>query len=193
MEARAIGKQIRVQPRKTRLVADEIRGKHAIWAMSMLRYHPSKSARVLRKVLRGAIANAVENNGMSADALVISKILIDEGPRLKRYKARAMGRGNRIIKKTSHIKIELEEKDSFVVNRSKAKPKTRPKLDWPKAKKEKKTKEEETAATVETQEASSELLSEEIETETQQEPETPQEGTTMEETEGAVEEKKEEN
>lgn len=193
MEARAIGKQIRVQPRKTRLVADEIRGKHAIWALSMLRYHPSKSARVLRKVLRGAIANAVENNGMSADALVISKILIDEGPRLKRYKARAMGRGNRIIKKTSHIKIELEEKDSFVVNRSKAKPKARPKLEWPKAKKEKRSKEEQVEATVETQEASPEVLPEEVKSETQQEPETSQAEATMQETEGAEEENKEEN
>lgn len=193
MEAKAIGKQIRVQPRKTRLVADEIRGKHAIWAMSMLRYHPSKSARVLRKVLRGAIANAVENNGMSADALVISKILIDEGPRLKRYKARAMGRGNRIIKKTSHIKIELEEKDSFVVNRSKAKPKTRPKLEWPKAKKEKKSKEEQMETTSETLEASSEASLEKIESDTQQEPETFQEEAAMERTEGAEEENKEEN
>lgn len=193
MEARAIGKQIRVQPRKARLVADEIRGKHAVWALSMLRYHPSKSARVLRKVLRGAIANAVENNGMSADALVISKILIDEGPRLKRYKARAMGRGNRIIKKTSHIKIELEEKDSFVVNRSKAKPKARPKLEWPKAKKEKKSKEEQTEAIVETQEASSEVSSEETKSDTQQEAEILPEETTKEETEGVEAENKEEN
>ncbi len=193
MEARAIGKQIRVQPRKARLVADEIRGKHAVWALSMLRYHPSKSARVLRKVLRGAIANAVENNGMSADALVISKILIDEGPRLKRYKARAMGRGNRIIKKTSHIKIELEEKDSFVVNRSKAKPKARPKLEWPKAKKEKKSKEEQTEAIVETQEVSSEVSSEETKSEAQQEPEILPEETAKEEAEGVEAENKEEN
>lgn len=109
MEVRAIAKSQRVQPRKVRIVADEIREKTAINAAALLRYHPSKGARVLRKVLISAIANAANNNGINPEQLRIATIMVDEGPRLKRMQARAMGRGNRIIKKTSHITVVLED------------------------------------------------------------------------------------
>jgi large subunit ribosomal protein L22 len=101
-----------VQPRKVRIIADEIRGKSVIHAAGLLRFHPSKSAKALRKVLISAVANAQENHSLSADTLKISTIFIDEGPRLKRLQARAMGRGNRIIKKTSHITVVVEETEA---------------------------------------------------------------------------------
>jgi large subunit ribosomal protein L22 len=109
MEVRAVAKYLRVQPRKVRILADEIRGKNALYAAGLLRYHPSKGAKLLRKVLLSAVANAEENHGLSAPALRIATIMVDEGPRLKRIQARAMGRANRILKKTSHITVVVEE------------------------------------------------------------------------------------
>lgn len=98
-----------MQPRKVRIVADEIRGKSAQYAAALLRYHSSKGARELRKVLLSAIANAQENNNLSPESLRIATIMVDEGPRLKRIQARAMGRANRIVKKSSHITVVVEE------------------------------------------------------------------------------------
>jgi large subunit ribosomal protein L22 len=109
MEVRATAKYIRVQPRKVRIIADEIRGENALFTVSKLRYHTSKGAKALHKVLVSAMANAQENHNLSPEALRISAILVDEGPRLKRMQARAMGRGNRIIKKTSHITVVVED------------------------------------------------------------------------------------
>ena len=111
MEVRAVAKYVKVQPRKVRIVADEIRGKTAVQAAALLRYHPSKSAYQLRKVLISAVANAIENNGLDADNLKIALITVDEGPRQKRIQARAMGRANRILKKTSHITVVVEDFD----------------------------------------------------------------------------------
>jgi large subunit ribosomal protein L22 len=109
MEVRAIAKYVKVQPRKVRIIADEVRGKSAVYVAHLLRFHTSKGAHELRKVLVSAIANAVENNGADADALKIATITIDEGPRQKRIQARAMGRANRILKKTSHITVVVED------------------------------------------------------------------------------------
>lgn len=109
MEVRATAKYIRVQPRKVRIIADEVRGKNALHTVSLLRYHTSKGAFALHKVLVSAIANAQENASLPAESLRIKSILVDEGPRLKRMQARAMGRGNRIIKKTSHITVVVED------------------------------------------------------------------------------------
>ncbi|MCO5297902.1 MAG: 50S ribosomal protein L22 [Fimbriimonadaceae bacterium] len=109
MEVKAVAKYVRVQPRKVRIIADKVRGKDAGYTAALLRYHPSKGAKALRKVLISAMANAQENHGLSLEALKISTIMVDEGPRLKRLQARAMGRGNRIVKKTSHITVVVEE------------------------------------------------------------------------------------
>lgn len=109
MEVRAVAKYVRVQPRKVRIIADKVRGKDAGYTAALLRYHPSKGAKALRKVLISAMANAQENHGLSPEALKIATIMVDEGPRLKRLQARAMGRGNRIVKKTSHITVVVEE------------------------------------------------------------------------------------
>lgn len=109
MEVKATAKYLRVQPRKVRILADEIRGKNALHAAALLRYHPSKGARLLRKVLMSAVANAENNNELIKENLKIATIAVDEGPRLKRMQARAMGRGNRIVKKTSHITVVVED------------------------------------------------------------------------------------
>lgn len=109
MEARAVAKFVRVQPRKVRIIADQVRGRSAHQAANVLQFHPSKGARVLRKVIMSAVANATENNGANGDNLRIAKILVDEGPVYKRIQARAMGRANRIFKKTSHITVVVEE------------------------------------------------------------------------------------
>lgn len=138
MEVRAIGKNFRIPPRKVRIVAKEVKGKHAVHAMGLLAYHTSKSARLLGKVLRSAIANAVNNHDLSAETLVIRAVKVDEGYRLKRIQPRSMGRANRILKRTSHITVILDEGDAFALPKSNANPKPRPRLDWPKAKKESK-------------------------------------------------------
>lgn len=136
MEVKAIAKYVRVQPRKVRIIADEVRGKNAEHAASLLRYHTSKSARALRKVLINAIANAQENNNLSPETLKIATITIDEGPRLKRMHARAMGRGNRIVKKTSHITVVVEDAPvERVVKPHGTKAKPRPTFAAPKPKK----------------------------------------------------------
>lgn len=140
MEVRAVGRGFRVQPRKVRIVADEVRGKHAVLALAQLRYHKSKGARMLHKVLRSAVGNAMENSSLSPETLVITRIEVDEGMRLKRIRARAQGRANRILKRSSHITVILEEREPFKMNKSNAKPLPRPKFDAPKPKKEAKAK-----------------------------------------------------
>lgn len=126
MEVRAVAKYVRVTPRKVRIVADELRGRPAVHASALLRYHPAKSARMLRKVLESAMANAVENNGLSRENLRIATILIDEGPVLKRMRARAMGRGFRIEKKTAHITVVVEDYEPEAKSKKKPKVKARP-------------------------------------------------------------------
>lgn len=139
MDVRAVAKYVRVQPRKVRLVASEVRGKSARAAVDLLRFHPSKGARALRKVLISAMANAQENHGANPDTLRILKISVDEGPRLKRIRPRAMGRVNRILKKTSHITVVVEEFDGGrKVKPHGTRPKPRPSFDKAKSRKEKK-------------------------------------------------------
>ncbi len=133
MEVRAVAKYVRVQPRKVRIVADLVNGKTAEFAAARLRFHPSKGARSLRNVLISAMANAAENNGVAAQALRIRSIAVDEGPRIKRMTQKAMGRGARILKKTSHITVILEDyepKPDQKPHGTKAKP--RPKFEAPK-------------------------------------------------------------
>ena len=110
MEAKAHLTMLRVTPQKTRLVADLIRGKKVGEAESILRFTPRSSAQPLLKLLRSAKANAVNNHDMFEDSLVVSKIMVDEGPVLKRYLPRARGRADLLRKRTSHITIILEEK-----------------------------------------------------------------------------------
>lgn len=109
MEVRAVAKFVRVQPRKVRLIAKEVKGSGAIHAANHLRFHPSKGAFVLHKVLISAISNAEANHGLDPRTLKIAEIRVDEGPVLKRIQARAMGRANRIFKRMSHITVVVED------------------------------------------------------------------------------------
>ena len=136
MEVRAVAKFVKVQPRKVRQVAREVRGKPALRMADLLRFHPSKSAEILRKVILSAVANAQENHGADPDNLRISEIQINEGPRTKRIRPRAMGRASRILKRTSHITVvvdETEQRPAVKPHGTKAKP--RPTFGKPKAKK----------------------------------------------------------
>ena len=110
MEARATARYVRMSPRKVRLVVDLIRGKKASEADEILRYLNKRAARPVRKVLKSAIANAVNNHDMLEDSLYIKAAWVDEGPSLKRILPRARGRADIIKKRTSHITIVLEER-----------------------------------------------------------------------------------
>jgi|SRR5690554_3741401 len=110
MEAKAVVKQVRIAPRKVRLVVDLIRGKGVGEAISILRLTPKKASPVVEKLLHSAIANAEHNYEMEPDNLVVSKAYVDEGVTLKRFRPRAQGRASRINKRTSHITLVLTEK-----------------------------------------------------------------------------------
>ena len=98
---------VRLSAQKGRLVADLIRGKKVDQALNILTFTPKKGAVIIKKVLESAIANAEHNNGADIDELSVSKILVEKGPVLKRFTARAKGRGNRIIKPTCHVFVTV--------------------------------------------------------------------------------------
>ncbi|GAB4245853.1 MAG: 50S ribosomal protein L22 [Thermoleophilia bacterium] len=106
----ATAKYVRVSPRKARQVVDLIRGKSVNEAKAILQLTPRGAAPLVGKVLASAVANAENNNDMVADDLVVVRAYVDEGPTLKRFKPRAMGRATRIRKRTSHITISVDER-----------------------------------------------------------------------------------
>ena len=110
MEIKAIAKYIRVSPRKIRLLMREIRGKKVEEALNVLTFAPQKGAPILRKLVNSAIANANQRPDTDVDHLFIKHIFADEGPTLKRFRPRAMGRATRIRRRTSHLTIILDEK-----------------------------------------------------------------------------------
>jgi large subunit ribosomal protein L22 len=105
MEVAAKYKFARISPQKCRLVADQIRGKTVESALTELTYGSTKSAVLMKQVLESAIANAEHNEGADIDELRVSKVMVDEGPTMKRIQPRAKGRANRILKRTSHITV----------------------------------------------------------------------------------------
>ncbi len=107
MEVNAILRGTRLSAQKARLVADLIRGKSVDKALNILTFSPQKSAVVIKKVLESAIANAEHNEGADIDALSVKRVFVDQGPVLKRFTARAKGRGNRISKPTCHITVTV--------------------------------------------------------------------------------------
>jgi len=109
MDAKAIIRYQRMSPRKTRIVANMIRGKDVDEAMAILRFQQRKAARVLRKLLVSAIANAHTNHNLDADKLVVKEVLVDGGPIIKRWMPRAMGRANRMNRRTTHVTIVVGE------------------------------------------------------------------------------------
>lgn len=100
----------RISPQKCRLIADQIRGLPVESALQTLTFSTKKASDIVKKVLESAIANAEHNDGSDIDELKVASIFIDQGPTLKRMRARAKGRSNRILKRTSHITVTVAEK-----------------------------------------------------------------------------------
>ncbi|OEU45154.1 MAG: 50S ribosomal protein L22 [Desulfobacterales bacterium S7086C20] len=111
MKAKAIAKHIRISPTKVRKVAKAVKGKPVEDALNLLGFMPQRSAKILTKVVRSAVANADQEPDVDVDSLSISNISVNEGPTLKRFKPRAMGRASRILKRTSHITVVLAEEE----------------------------------------------------------------------------------
>ncbi|MDM7202779.1 MAG: 50S ribosomal protein L22 [Thermodesulfobacteriaceae bacterium] len=109
MKAKATAKYLLISPYKARLVADLIRGKKVSEALNILETTPKKASKLLKKVLLSAVANAENNYEMDVDKLYVVGAFVDEGPRLKRVWPRGWGRASRIIRRMSHITIEVEE------------------------------------------------------------------------------------
>jgi large subunit ribosomal protein L22 len=107
METKAILRGARLSAQKGRLVADLIRGKPVDQAISILAYTPKKGAMVMKKLLESAIANAEHNDGADIDVLKVKRVFVERGMFLKRFQARAKGRGNRVLKHTCHIFITV--------------------------------------------------------------------------------------
>jgi large subunit ribosomal protein L22 len=99
----------RLSPQKCRLVADQIRGKSVAEALQILEFSPKAAARIVRKVLESAIANAENNEGADVDELKVYRVFVDEGPMMKRWKPRAKGRADQILKRTSHITVRVAD------------------------------------------------------------------------------------
>ena len=109
MEVRAVAKYVRISPTKVRKVAITIKGKPVEDALNLLGYMPQRSAKILAKVIRSAVANADQKPDIDVDSLSVSNITVNQGPSLKRFRPRAMGRATRILKRTSHVTIVLAE------------------------------------------------------------------------------------
>ena len=109
METKAILRGVRLSAQKGRLVADQVRGRPVEQALNILAFSPKKGAQIIRKVVESAIANAEHNDGADIDALKVKSISVEEGMTMKRFAARAKGRGNRILKPTCHIFVTVGE------------------------------------------------------------------------------------
>lgn len=110
MEVAAKLRYARISPQKCRLVADQVRGKPVEQALQILSFSPKKAAGIVKKVLESAIANAEHNEGADIDELKVSRIFVDEGPSMRRWKPRAKGRVNHILKRTSHLTVMVGDK-----------------------------------------------------------------------------------
>ncbi|HCY12575.1 MAG TPA: 50S ribosomal protein L22 [Gammaproteobacteria bacterium] len=112
MEAKAVAKYVRVSPQKCRLIADQVRRLPVGQALELLQFSPRKAAGLIRKVLESAVANAEHNEGADIDELRVNRVMVDEGPVLKRWRPRAKGRATPIIKRTSHITVSVSDAGS---------------------------------------------------------------------------------
>ena len=110
MEVAARLKHARISPQKCRLVADQVRGMPVEKALELLTFSPKKAAAIVKKLLESAIANAEHNEGADIDELKVNSIFVDEGPTMKRWRPRAKGRVNQILKRTSHITVTVAER-----------------------------------------------------------------------------------
>jgi large subunit ribosomal protein L22 len=109
MQVKASARYVRISPQKVRMLADAVKGKPVERALETLRFMPQKGAAIVEKVLRSAVANADQQPDVDIDDMIVSNLTADQGPMLKRFRARARGRGTRILKRTSHITVVLTE------------------------------------------------------------------------------------
>jgi large subunit ribosomal protein L22 len=109
MEVRAVLKYVRISPQKVRKLIAAIKGKPVEVALDTLKFMPQKGSNILEKIIRSAIANADQNPDIDVDSLVVHNVFADQGPTLKRFRARARGRGTRILKRTAHITVILAD------------------------------------------------------------------------------------
>jgi len=109
MQVQAVTKNLRISAQKMRLAANKIRGKSVSQALEILTFAETKSAKLALKTLESAIANAENNEGADIDDLVVSECYVDEGATMRRMRARAKGRGNVILKRSSHITVKLSD------------------------------------------------------------------------------------
>jgi large subunit ribosomal protein L22 len=109
MEARAVARYVKISPQKAGLIMDEVRGKKVDEALRVLSFSPKKGARLLKKLIDSAVANAEANKEIDVDTLFIKRLYADQGPVMKRFQPRAMGRATRIRKRTSHLTVILDE------------------------------------------------------------------------------------
>ena len=108
MQAKATTRYAKIAPFKLRLPIDEVKGKNAEQALTLLKFMPLKAAGIIYKTLQSAIANAEHNNELDVDNLVVKNIIVDHGPTMKRFRPRARGRASRILKRTSHVTVIVE-------------------------------------------------------------------------------------
>lgn len=114
IEVKAVAKNVKGSPRKARIVADQVRGKSALFAVEALRYMPKGAALPVRKALESAIANAVNNRNLDAQSLVVTRISVDAAPMYKRQIAESKGRARLILKRNSHITVYVADKNQKV-------------------------------------------------------------------------------
>ena len=120
METQAILRGVRCSAQKGRLVADQVRGKPVEAALNILTFSPKKAAKIMKKVLESAIANAEHNDGADVDELKVKQVMVEQGTTLKRFQARAKGRGNRISKPTCHIFLTVGDEVKKAAKRAPA-------------------------------------------------------------------------
>ncbi len=111
MEVKASTKFARISPFKLRLPISEVKGKSAEQALTILKFMPLKAAGIIHKTLESAVANAAHNNELDVDKLVVKNVIVDQGPSLKRFRARARGRASKILKRTSHLTVIVAQID----------------------------------------------------------------------------------
>ncbi|RGS73932.1 50S ribosomal protein L22 [Mitsuokella sp. AF33-22] len=111
VESKAVAKYVRIAPRKVRVVMDLIRGKNVAEAFAILKFTPKAGAEVVEKVLRSAVANAENNFDMDVEKLFVKTAFVDQGPTLKRIHPRSRGQAFKILKRTSHVTIVVDEKN----------------------------------------------------------------------------------
>ena len=109
MEVRATTRYTRISPSKLRLPIAEVKGKNAEQALTLLKFMPLKAADIMYKTLQSAISNAEHNNELDVDKLIVKNIIVDQGPSMKRFRPRARGRASRILKRSSHLTVIVED------------------------------------------------------------------------------------